>query len=78
MNPYIASFYARENNGTFNNGLVVWMTAGPFLTQGIVMPFGGILARRIGPKLVTIFGSVICRYAKMPLESGTDMREIED
>lgn len=62
MIPYIASYMAKQNDGQFNNGLVVWLTAAPFLTQGIVMPFGGMLAAKIGSKLVVMFGSVICRY----------------
>nr|CDS31538.2 Monocarboxylate transporter 14 [Hymenolepis microstoma] len=61
MIPYVASYVAKQNGGIFNNGLVVWLTAAPFLTQGIVMPFGGMLAAKVGPKLVVIFGSVICR-----------------
>ncbi|VDL60006.1 unnamed protein product [Hymenolepis diminuta] len=63
MIPYIASYIADQNDGKFNNGLVAWLAAAPFLTQGIVMPFGGMLAAKIGSKLVVMFGSVTCSLA---------------
>lgn len=61
MIPYVASYIAMNFDRHFNNGLVVWMTAAPFLTQGLFMTIGGILAPRFGVRAVVISGSVICR-----------------
>ena len=61
MIPYVASYVAKNYDQNFNKGLVVWMTAAPLMTQGIFMPLGGILAPKIGPRMVTIIGCAINR-----------------
>ncbi|KAH9281322.1 Oxalate:formate antiporter [Echinococcus granulosus] len=69
MIPYVASYVVKNFNPEFNNGLVVWMTAAPLMTQGASMPLGGILAPKMGVKVVAIIGSLLCRY------KGTCMRK---
>lgn len=61
MIPYVASYVVKNFNPEFNNGLVVWMTAAPLMTQGLIMPLGGILAPKMGVTAVVVFGSVVCR-----------------
>ncbi|EUB57554.1 Oxalate:formate antiporter [Echinococcus granulosus] len=60
MIPYVASYVVKNFNPEFNNGLVVWMTAAPLMTQGASMPLGGILAPKMGVKVVAIIGSLLC------------------
>lgn len=62
MAPYIASYVQRYSDPAFNKGLIVWVSAASLAAQGLFMPLGGILARKIGDKLVIIIGSVVNRY----------------
>ncbi|VDD81080.1 unnamed protein product [Mesocestoides corti] len=59
MTPYIASYVIKYIDPQFNKGLVVWVSAAALAAQGLFMPLGGILAPKLGTKLVVIIGSII-------------------
>ncbi len=65
MTPYIASYVVKYIDPDFNKGLVVWVSASALAAQGLFMPMGGILAPKLGVKLVVIIGSVINRYVSV-------------
>ena len=61
MTPYLASYVHKYVDANFNIGLVVWVSASALAAQGLFMPLGGILAPKLGSKVVTILGCLINR-----------------
>nr|VZI46449.1 unnamed protein product [Spirometra erinaceieuropaei] len=59
MAPYIASYIISNVDREFNKGSVVWLSAAALASQGLFMPLGGLLAPKLGVRLVVIIGSVI-------------------
>ncbi|VDL91869.1 unnamed protein product [Schistocephalus solidus] len=59
MATYIASYIISNVDSEFNKGRVVWLSAAALASQGVFMPMGGLLAPKLGVRLVVIIGSVI-------------------
>ncbi|VDN13792.1 unnamed protein product [Dibothriocephalus latus] len=59
MTPYIASYIKTYIDPEFNKGSTVWVSAAALAAQGLFMPFGGLLAPRLGVRLVVVIGCAL-------------------
>lgn len=66
MTPYMTSYMKRHNvDVSLNYAESTWISAIAAMGQGMSMFLGGIMYRTLGPKLSTLIGAWLARYAKV-------------
>lgn len=58
LGPYLISYMRVRNNSTVTSAYIVWINALQTAGHGALMPFGGMMERRFGPRITGLVGSL--------------------
>ena len=62
LNPYMTSYMRQEADKTLTYTECSWVFALACMGQGLSMYFGGLIERKLGPRLTSLLGGWLMRY----------------
>lgn len=62
MMTYMVSYMHGRVDSSIDYGNFIWVNSITTAAQGLFMVFGGLLERRVGPRLTCLVGCTLLRY----------------